>query len=52
MFTPLSRRFQPVSDGKINLGYCTGEQAIEKFRKSWGKDFVDAGCGVVIKIPN
>jgi 7,8-dihydropterin-6-yl-methyl-4-(beta-D-ribofuranosyl)aminobenzene 5'-phosphate synthase len=37
---------------KIGPSHCTGELATEKFRKVWGKDFVEAGCGAVIAIPD
>jgi 7,8-dihydropterin-6-yl-methyl-4-(beta-D-ribofuranosyl)aminobenzene 5'-phosphate synthase len=37
---------------KVGPSHCTGEQAIKKFRMAWGKDFVDAGCGAIIRIPN
>ena len=37
---------------KVGPSHCTGEKAMEKFREVWGKEFVDAGCGAVIKIPN
>lgn len=35
---------------KIAPNHCTGERATEMFRKEWGKDFIDAGCGAIIKI--
>ncbi|MGQ9616685.1 MAG: MBL fold metallo-hydrolase [Spirochaetota bacterium] len=35
---------------KVGPGHCTGELAIQKFKEAWGKNFVDAGCGAVIKI--
>jgi len=37
---------------KIGPSHCTGEKAMKKLKEVWGKDFVDAGCGAVIKIPN
>jgi 7,8-dihydropterin-6-yl-methyl-4-(beta-D-ribofuranosyl)aminobenzene 5'-phosphate synthase len=37
---------------RVGPSHCTGEQAMEKFREGWGKDFVEAGCGAVIRIPN
>jgi len=37
---------------KVGPSHCTGEKAIEKFKEAWGKEFVDAGCGAVIKIPH
>lgn len=35
---------------KIAPNHCTGERATEMFRKEWGKDFIDAGCGAIIKV--
>jgi len=35
---------------KVGPSHCTGERAIQKFKDAWGKNFVDAGCGAVIKI--
>jgi 7,8-dihydropterin-6-yl-methyl-4-(beta-D-ribofuranosyl)aminobenzene 5'-phosphate synthase len=37
---------------KVGPSHCTGERAIKRFKEAWGKTFVDAGCGAVIKIPN
>lgn len=35
---------------KIGPSHCTGGRPIELFRKAWGKDFVDLGCGAKIKV--
>lgn len=35
---------------KIAPNHCTGERATEMFKKEWGKDFIDAGCGAIIKV--
>ena len=35
---------------KIAPNHCSGEKAIKMFRKEWRKDFIDAGCGAIIKI--
>ncbi len=35
---------------KIAPNHCTGEKATEMFKKEWGKDFIDAGCGAIIKV--
>ncbi|MBA7505053.1 Ribonuclease BN [subsurface metagenome] len=35
---------------KIAPNHCSGEKAIKMFRKEWGKDFIDAGCGAIIKV--
>jgi 7,8-dihydropterin-6-yl-methyl-4-(beta-D-ribofuranosyl)aminobenzene 5'-phosphate synthase len=35
---------------KVGPCHCTGDSAIHMFREAWGKNFVEAGCGAVIKI--
>lgn len=35
---------------KVAPSHCTGEEAISLFKKSWGKDFVEGGCGAVIPL--
>ncbi|MBW1925939.1 MAG: MBL fold metallo-hydrolase [Deltaproteobacteria bacterium] len=35
---------------KVAPSHCTGEEAIGLFKKSWGKDFVEGGCGAVIPL--
>jgi len=37
---------------KIGPSHCTGNRAIADFKKAWGKDYIDAGCGAVIEIEN
>jgi 7,8-dihydropterin-6-yl-methyl-4-(beta-D-ribofuranosyl)aminobenzene 5'-phosphate synthase len=37
---------------KIGPSHCTGDRAIAAFRKAWGRDCIDAGCGAVIEIDN
>ncbi len=36
---------------KIAPSHCTGQSAIYLFRKAWGKDFIDGGCGAMLSIP-
>jgi len=36
---------------KLGPSHCTGDLAIQKFKQEWGKNFIEAGCGAVIKIP-
>lgn len=36
---------------KIAPSHCTGQSAIYLFRKAWGEDFIDGGCGAVISVP-
>ena len=35
---------------KVAPSHCTGDRAIAMFRKAWGKDFLDGGCGAVIEL--
>lgn len=35
---------------KIAPSHCTGKKATELFKKAWGKDFIEAGCGTKINI--
>jgi len=35
---------------KVAPSHCTGGKPIEMFRKAWGKDFYDMGCGRKIKL--
>ncbi|MCK4649568.1 MBL fold metallo-hydrolase [bacterium] len=35
---------------KIAPNHCTGERAMEMFRKAWGKNFLEAGCGAKIHL--
>jgi len=35
---------------KVAPSHCTGDRAIDLFKESWGKDFVEGGCGAVISL--
>jgi 7,8-dihydropterin-6-yl-methyl-4-(beta-D-ribofuranosyl)aminobenzene 5'-phosphate synthase len=35
---------------KVGPSHCTGGKPIELFRKSWGEDFIDLGCGAKVKV--
>ncbi len=35
---------------KVAPSHCTGEEAISLFKESWGKDFVEGGCGAIIPL--
>jgi 7,8-dihydropterin-6-yl-methyl-4-(beta-D-ribofuranosyl)aminobenzene 5'-phosphate synthase len=35
---------------KVAPSHCTGDEAIALFRKDWGSDFIESGCGAVIEI--
>jgi 7,8-dihydropterin-6-yl-methyl-4-(beta-D-ribofuranosyl)aminobenzene 5'-phosphate synthase len=36
---------------KVAPSHCSGNEAIASFRKTWGADFIEGGCGAVIEIP-
>jgi 7,8-dihydropterin-6-yl-methyl-4-(beta-D-ribofuranosyl)aminobenzene 5'-phosphate synthase len=36
---------------QVAPSHCTGDRAIEMFRKTWGEDFVESGSGAVIELP-
>ena len=42
---------QELGVQKVAPSHCTGDRAIALFRKQWGNDFVEGGCGAVIEIP-
>jgi 7,8-dihydropterin-6-yl-methyl-4-(beta-D-ribofuranosyl)aminobenzene 5'-phosphate synthase len=35
---------------QVAPSHCTGDRAIAMFRKAWGNDFLDGGCGAVIEL--
>jgi 7,8-dihydropterin-6-yl-methyl-4-(beta-D-ribofuranosyl)aminobenzene 5'-phosphate synthase len=35
---------------QVAPSHCTGDRATAMFRKAWGKDFLDGGCGAVIEL--
>ncbi len=35
---------------QVAPSHCTGDRAIAQFRKAWGEDFLDGGCGAVIDL--
>jgi 7,8-dihydropterin-6-yl-methyl-4-(beta-D-ribofuranosyl)aminobenzene 5'-phosphate synthase len=35
---------------KIAPNHCTGSRATEMFKEAWGDDFVESGCGYVLKV--
>jgi len=35
---------------QVAPSHCTGDRAIALFRKAWGVDFLDGGCGAVIDL--
>lgn len=44
-------RLKELGVQKIAPSHCTGDDAIRLFREAWGDDFIDAGCGAIIRIP-
>jgi 7,8-dihydropterin-6-yl-methyl-4-(beta-D-ribofuranosyl)aminobenzene 5'-phosphate synthase len=36
---------------QVAPSHCTGDEAIALFRKTWGNDFIDGGCGAIIDVP-
>lgn len=42
---------QELGVQKVAPSHCTGARAIALFRKQWGNNFVEGGCGAVIEIP-
>ncbi len=35
---------------KVAPSHCTGDFAIRRFRKAWGKNFIDSGCGARLSL--
>ena len=35
---------------QVGPSHCSGRRPVELFRQSWGKDFIDLGCGAKIEI--
>jgi 7,8-dihydropterin-6-yl-methyl-4-(beta-D-ribofuranosyl)aminobenzene 5'-phosphate synthase len=35
---------------RVAPSHCTGDLAIGLFRRAWGKDFIEGGCGAVIEL--
>lgn len=36
---------------QVAPSHCTGDEAMTLFRETWGRDFIDGGCGAVIELP-
>lgn len=45
------KRLKELGVQKVGPSHCTGENAMGKFRKEWGDDFIEAGLGAVITVP-
>ena len=44
-------RFQELGVERVGATHCTGEKAIEAFRKAYGGRFVEMGAGRVVELP-
>ena len=44
------KKLKDLGVEKVAPSHCTGEEAISLFKKSWGKNFVEGGCGAVIPL--
>jgi 7,8-dihydropterin-6-yl-methyl-4-(beta-D-ribofuranosyl)aminobenzene 5'-phosphate synthase len=36
---------------QVAPSHCTGDEAIALFRRTWGSDFLEGGCGAIIEVP-
>jgi 7,8-dihydropterin-6-yl-methyl-4-(beta-D-ribofuranosyl)aminobenzene 5'-phosphate synthase len=46
------KKFKELGVQKVGATHCTGDKAIELFKKAYGKNYVPMGVGKVIKINN
>lgn len=44
-------RFQELGVERVGATHCTGEKAIEAFRKAYGTRFIEMGAGRVVELP-
>ncbi len=44
-------RFQELGVERVGATHCTGEKAIEAFRKAYGARFIEMGAGRVVELP-
>ncbi len=42
--------FKEMGVMKVGPGHCTGEKALELFKKNWEENFLEAGCGAIIEV--
>ena len=45
------RKLKQLGVDKIAPSHCTGEKAIDLFRKSWRDNFLEGGAGAIIELP-
>lgn len=44
------RQLKDLNVKKVGPSHCTGGKTIEMFKKAWGENFVDLGCGAILKV--
>jgi 7,8-dihydropterin-6-yl-methyl-4-(beta-D-ribofuranosyl)aminobenzene 5'-phosphate synthase len=44
-------RLKALGVRKVAPSHCTGDKAIDLFRKAWANDFIEGGLGAVIEVP-
>jgi 7,8-dihydropterin-6-yl-methyl-4-(beta-D-ribofuranosyl)aminobenzene 5'-phosphate synthase len=44
-------RFRELGVEKVGAAHCTGERAIEAFRRAYGAGFIEMGAGRVVELP-
>ena len=49
--TEIIKKMKKIGVKKVAPSHCTGENAINLFRNTWKKGFLEGGCGAVIKVP-
>lgn len=42
--------FKEMGVAKVGPSHCTGEKALELFKKNWGDNFLGGGCGAIMEI--
>ncbi|MFO7800913.1 MAG: MBL fold metallo-hydrolase [Desulfovermiculus sp.] len=43
-------KLQSMGVNKVAPSHCTGQKIIEVFRRAWGPDFINGGCGAGIEL--
>ncbi|MBN2515611.1 MAG: MBL fold metallo-hydrolase [Deltaproteobacteria bacterium] len=44
-------RLRELGVRKVAPSHCTGAQALDLFRDTWGKNFIEGGVGAIIELP-
>ena len=42
--------FKALGVRKVGPSHCTGDEAIQMFQQAWGQDFMNLGCGAVVRV--